>query len=221
MPPNDFSAARLAMVESQLRTNKVTHAGLLAGFLEIPRERFVPANLRGAAYVDEDLPLKPGRFLMEPMVLARLLQLAEVTPDSRVLELGAATGYVTAILSRLAKSVVAVEADKTLSALAAPLLHELRCGNVTWVTGSPEQGHESKAPYDIILIDGAVSFIPDAVAAQLAEGGRLATIWREPGEPMGLAMLMTRIGSTLSRRPAFDAATPPLPGFAAAAAFVF
>jgi protein-L-isoaspartate(D-aspartate) O-methyltransferase len=209
------------MVESQLRTNKVTHAGLLAGFLEIPRERFVPASLSGAAYVDEDLPLKPGRFLMEPMVLARLLQLAEIDSTTRVLELGAATGYATCILSRLAKSVVAVEGDKDFSAIAAPLLHQLDCGNVSWIAGPPEQGHVSKAPYDVILIGGAVSAIPEAIVTQLAEGGRLATIWRERGKPMGQAMLMTRVGASLSRRPAFDAATPPLPGFAAAPAFVF
>ena len=114
-------AARLNMVEGQLRTNKVTDEAVLEGFLTTPRERFVPSHLRGIAYVDDDIPLGNGRYLIEPMVLARLLQLAEIGKSDKVLEIGCATGYATAILARIAASVVAVESDPLLAPRRAPI----------------------------------------------------------------------------------------------------
>ncbi|HXQ52709.1 MAG TPA: protein-L-isoaspartate O-methyltransferase [Stellaceae bacterium] len=215
----DTSAARLNMVESQLRTNKVTDAAVLDAFLAVPRERFVPEHLAGNAYVDEDIPLGNGRFLLEPMVLARLLQIAGIGPKDGVLEIGAATGYATALLARLAERVVAVESDQRLVAIARARLQEMQVGNVTLLEGRLEEGYPAGAPYEVIVIGGAVAAIPDAIARQLAEGGRLVTVVKSGA--LGHAVLMTRTRGAVSQRPVFDAGTGLLPGFAAAPGFVF
>ena len=216
----DYRAARFNMVESQLRTNKVTDESVLDAFLTVPRERFVPEHLGGIAYVDEDIPLGGGRFLMEPMVLARLLQLAAVGPENGVLEIGAATGYASALLSQLATRVVAVESDAALAAIARAQLQELRLGNVTLLEGRLEEGYPAGAPYEVIVIGGAVGFVPDAIARQLAEGGRLVTVIKSSAG-MGQGVLMTRIAGVLSQRAVFDAGTPFLPGFTPQPGFVF
>ncbi|HZL59610.1 MAG TPA: protein-L-isoaspartate O-methyltransferase [Stellaceae bacterium] len=221
MPPIDYTAARLSMVESQLRPNKVTDPELLAGFLAVPREGFVPPALSGIAYIDDDIRLKAGRYLMEPMVMARLIQLAAIRPGDRVLEIGAGTGYGAALLSRLARTVVALESDGELAAMARTNLRALGAGNVEFVEGPLERGHAARAPYDVIFIAGAVAQIPAAIQAQLLDGGRLMAVYRPGGEPMGQGEIMTRVGATLSRRPAFDAGTPYLPGFAPAPSFAF
>jgi protein-L-isoaspartate(D-aspartate) O-methyltransferase len=216
----DSRAARLNMVESQLRTNKVTDEAVLAAFLAVPRERFVPPDLAGIAYVDDDVPLGGGRVLLEPMVLARLLQLAQLRAEDKVLEIGAATGYATALLARLAQRVVGLECDSRLLAMARARLKELGHDNVTLVEGPLERGHPAQAPYDVIVVDGAVATIPDPIAQQLAEGGRLVAVVK-PEQGMGQGVLMTRVEGRLSQRPAFDAATLLLPGFRPAPAFVF
>src|ERR1700722_7932668 len=195
----DYRAARLTMVEGQLRTNKVTDEALLDAFLDVPRERFVPPHLSGAAYIDEDIPLGGGRWMLEPMVLARLLQLAEIGGDDAVLEIGAATGYATAILSRLAARVIAVEGDQRLVAIARTRMQEMQNGNVTLLEGKLEEGYPPGAPYEVIVIGGAVTSIPDAVARQLAEGGRLVTVVK-PSHGMGQAVVMTRTAGALSQR---------------------
>jgi protein-L-isoaspartate(D-aspartate) O-methyltransferase len=218
-------AARLNMVEGQLRTNKVTDEAVLDGFLTTPRERFVPANLRGIAYVDDDIPLGHGRFVMEPMVLARLLQLAEIGKTDKVLEIGCATGYATAILAKLAASVVAVESDPRLSAAARANLTALGLGNVQLQEAPLEAGWRAGAPYNVILVNGAVGEIPAAVTDQLAEGGRLVTVTEGSAGPSearcGCAVLMTRAEGKLSSRSIFDATVEVLPGFARRPAFVF
>jgi protein-L-isoaspartate(D-aspartate) O-methyltransferase len=216
----DYAAARLNMVEGQIRPNKVTDEAILAGFLELPRERFVPPALKGAAYVDEDLPLGHGRHLMEPMVLARLLQLAAIGPEDTVLEIGCGTGYATALLSRLARAVVAVEEVPALVETARQRLQELRCDNATVIDAPLVEGYAGRAPYDVIFINGAVAAVPEAIVKQLGGGGRLVTVVREGGG-MGMAMLMMRVAGGLSRFPEFEAGTPLLPGFAAQPGFVF
>ncbi|HZB89996.1 MAG TPA: protein-L-isoaspartate O-methyltransferase [Stellaceae bacterium] len=216
----DYAAARLTMVESQLRPNKVTSEALLEAFLAVPRERFVPPALSGTAYVDNDLPLGNGRFLMSPMVLGRLLELAEIEREDRVLEIGCASGYGTAVLARLARSVVAVESEAKLVTQAMTRLRELGIDNAAVLEAPLAAGYPGRAPYDVIVCEGAVERIPPAVAQQLADRGRLVAVMREPGA-MSRAVLMTSAGGTLSRRPAFDAAAPPLPGFQAEPSFVF
>jgi protein-L-isoaspartate(D-aspartate) O-methyltransferase len=221
----DYAAARLHMVEGQLRPNKVVDLAVIDAFLTVPRERFVPDFLRGTAYVDDDLPLGGGRWLMEPMVLARLLQLAAIGRGDKVLEIGCATGYATCLLARLAAKVVAVESDASMAATARARLSALGAVTATVVEGKLVEGWRAEAPYDVILVNGAVGAIPPAVAEQLAEGGRLVAVVmgvdRGGGAGLGEAVLMTRAEGVLSSRPVFDAGIPVLPGLDRAPSFVF
>ena len=215
----NFSAARHNMVESQLRPNRVTDEDLLAAFGAVPRELFVPAPLAGVAYVDDDIEIAPGRWLMEPMVLGRLLQAASLRREDVALVIGCGTGYACAIMARLVNTVVAVESDTALAATATRLLGELAIDNVVVLEGRLTDGHPAQAPYDVILIDGGVEEVPPGIQQQLAEGGRLVTVARSGG--LGRAMLMTRRAGAVSGRILFDAAVPPLPAFALVPGFVF
>lgn len=217
-------AARLNMVEGQLRTNRVTDEAVLDGFLTVPRERFVPPTLRGIAYVDDDVPLGHGRMLVEPLVLARMLQLAEIGKTDKVLEIGCATGYGATLLARIADHVTALESNAALAAQARANFAALGIGNVALHEGPLAQGWRVGGPYDVIVINGSVAAIPAAVSDQLAEGGRLVTVvaGHSPVDArLGQAVLMTRAEGRVSSRPIFDAAIYPLPDFAAAPAFVF
>ncbi len=216
----DFAAARSNMVESQIRTNKVTDPNLLDAFETTPRERFVPESLRGIAYVDEDVALGGQRFVMEPMVLAKLLQAARPGPGDVALDLGCGSGYATAILSRLVATVVALEVDAALAAAANQTLDELEIDNAVVVEGQLAEGYPKQAPYNVILLNGAVSEVPLAIADQLAEGGRLVTVV-SVGAGLGRATLMRRDSGVISSRILCDAAVPVLPGFEAAPGFVF
>src|SRR5882672_10470131 len=215
----DYAAARRNMVESQLRPNKVTNPALLDALAAVPRELFVPAALRGVAYVDEDIPLGRGRFLMEPMILGRLLELAAVRPSDVALVVGAGVGYSAAVLARIAGRVVALESDQELAQRAAQTLQGLGVANVALVESPLADGAARLAPFDVILLDGAVGRVPPAIIDQLAESGRLVAVIRAAG--IGQATLMTRQAGILASRVAFDAAVPRLPGFEPAAAFVF
>jgi protein-L-isoaspartate(D-aspartate) O-methyltransferase len=216
----DYAAARLNMVESQVRPNKVTDPRLLGALLEVPRERFVPEQMRGVAYVDEDVPVGGGRYLMEPMVFARLLQTAQVKPGDSVLEIGGASGYGAAILAQLARRVVVLESDRQIAQSAEATLRGLSVQNVKVVTGPLSAGHAADAPYDVIVFSGAVERLPTEVTDQLAESGRLVAVIAPPGQP-GRATLVTKIGGTLSRRIVFDAGTPVLPGLQLEPGFAF
>jgi protein-L-isoaspartate(D-aspartate) O-methyltransferase len=216
----DFAAARLNMVESQLRTNKVTDPAVLAAFLGVPRENFVPGGKRGIAYIDEDLPLGGGRYLMEPMVLGRLLQLASIRPHETVLEIGCATGYASALLATLARSAVGLDSDPALVRQANGALAALGLSNAVAREGKLDRGYPERAPYDVVLVSGAVAELPGALLEQLGEGGRLVAVLRPEAGP-GQAVLVTRANGTLSRRVVFDAATPLLPGLDRQPSFVF
>ena len=207
------------MVESQLRPNRVTDPALLEALAAVPRELFVPATLRSVAYVDEDIPLGHGRFLMEPMIFGRLLELAAVRPSDAALVIGAGTGYDAAVLARIAGRVVALESDGELARQAAQRLQDLGAANVALIEGPLTEGAPRQAPFDVILFDGAIERVPAAILDQLAEGGRLAAVVRTAG--IGRATLMTRQSGILASRAAFDAAVPSLPGFEVEAAFVF
>jgi protein-L-isoaspartate(D-aspartate) O-methyltransferase len=208
------------MIESQLRPNKVTDERLIEAFSRLRRELFVPEPLRGVAYVDEDLPLGRGRYLMEPMVAARLLQALMPERKETALVVGAGVGYEAALLASLTRSVIALEADEELARLGRAALVDHRIASVFYVEAPLAAGHRQRAPYDVILFGGAVAEIPSEVAAQLAEGGRMAAVLR-PGAGLGRATLTTRTGGVLAQRVIFDAATPLLPGFAPKPVFVF
>jgi protein-L-isoaspartate(D-aspartate) O-methyltransferase len=221
----DYANARHNMVESQLRPNKVTDERVIAAFAELPRERFLPKSLRGIAYVDEDIPLAPGRYLMEPMVMARLIQAAQIKPADVVLDVGCGIGYSTAVLARLASTVVAIESDPGLAREATRILGELGIDQAVVLEAPLESGYPRQAPYDVIFIGGAVERLRSDITDQLAEGGRLVAVIddpdrRGPGQ-IGRATLMVRRSGVVSSRVVFDAGTPLLPGFAAEPGFVF
>ena len=218
--PSDEQLACANMIESQLRPNRVTDERVIESFSRLRRELFVPAHLRGVAYVDEDLPLGRGRYLMEPMVAARMLQALMPDRKETALVVGAGVGYEAALLASLTRSVIALEEDEELARLGRAALVDHRIASVIYVETPLAAGHRQRAPYDVILFDGAVAEIPPEVAAQLAEGGRMAAVLR-PGAGMGRATLTTRTGGVLAQRVIFDAATPLLPGFVPKSAFVF
>ena len=215
----DFTAAREKMVDNQIRTTDVTAHSVLNAFLAVPREAFVPAHLRALAYIDEDMAVAPGRYIMEPSPLAKLLQLARIGKDDVVLEIGCGAGYATALLSHLAGSVVAVESNETLVASATETLSSLGCDNAAVVSAELEAGYPSEAPYDLILINGAVEEIPAGLIEQLRQGGRLVTVLGYGNSAR--AVMLTRTGDSYSITEHFNAAVKPLPGFRRAAAFVF
>ena len=214
----DFAAARQNMVESQVRPNRVSNPALIAAFEQVPREDFVPPAQRSIAYVDRDLDLGGGRFLMEPRVLARMIETADVQPGELVLDVGANAGYATAILARLGSTTVALESDGQIVQETEARLVGHGIDNAIVVEGPLADGHEEQAPYDVILFSGAVPAVPDQIAGQLAEGGRLVAVIRDGGGP-GVATLFSKHGGYVSGRPVFDAATPFLPRFEPAAAF--
>ena len=215
----DFALARRNMVEGQLRPNRVTNTQLLTVVGALPREKFLPDGLRSVAYSDEDVPLGGGRFLMEPMVLARLIQTLQPRETDRALVVASGRGYGAALLSRLVKSVVAVESDAALAAAASQTARELALANIEQKVGPMEAG--AAGPYDVILIEGAVQQVPAAILDQLVDGGRLATIVAGPPGALGTAQLFVKEGGVASARPLFDAGTPPLPGFAPPPRFTF
>ena len=221
----DFAAARRMMVDGQVRTSDVTDLRLIAAMLEIPRERFVPQDKADLAYLDFDLPVMEGtdgalaRRLLKPMVLAKLIQAAEIGASDRVLDVGCATGYSSAVLSRLAGAVTALEQEPALARRAREILQTLGASNVTVVTGPLIEGWPAAAPYDAILLNGSTEIEPQALLRQLKDGGRLVGVRGRGGA--GKAVLARAFGREVSGRPIFDAAAPLLPGFAQPAVFVF
>ncbi|KGF69105.1 protein-L-isoaspartate O-methyltransferase [Hoeflea sp. BAL378] len=219
----DYQAARQKMVDNQIRTTDVTSHSVLKAFLTVAREDFVPTPLKPLAYIDTDLKISDsggiGRYLMEPSPLAKMLQLARITRDQVVLEIGCGAGYTAAILSLLAGSVVALESDPALADSASTLLSETGYDNVAVVTGDLEKGYAAEGPYDVIFFNGAVQTVPPALFDQLRDGGRLVV-------PVGSglsaqAFLYVKDGGEVSGRAAFNVSVKPLPGFRTVEEFVF
>jgi protein-L-isoaspartate(D-aspartate) O-methyltransferase len=221
----DSKEQRLNMVESQVRPSDVTDRRIVRAMLEVPREAFLPAGLRALAYMDEAVPVRRGgdraeaRCLLAPRVFAKLVQLADITEGSAVLDVGCATGYSTAILARLAARVVAVESDEALAASAAAALRDLGIANATVAPGPLAAGAPAHGQFAAILLEGAVPEVPQVLLDQLADGGRLVGVIAQGG--VGRAQVHQRTGKTFDARAAFDADAPPLPGFAREAGFVF
>jgi len=217
----DYAAARALMVDGQVRPNKVNDPRIIAAMRDLPRERFVPPARAPLAYSDEDVPLGGGRYLIEPMVIGRMVQIAAVKAGDRVLVVGAGTGYGAALLAACGATVTALEQDSALLAIARAVLPGL-APSVSLVEGKLAEGWQAGAPYDAILIEGAVPEIPAALPAQLrAEGGRLVAVL-QPGARVGQAVLASSAGGgRLNPQPIFDCAVPLLPMLQREPGFVF
>ena len=218
-----YANARNLMVDGQVRPNRVYDSRILDAMRRLPRERFVPAALVARAHADQDVPLGGGRYLTEPMVIARLVQLAEIRRGERALVVAAGPGYGAALVAACGAHVVALEQAPELLALARAVLPAV-APEVEIVDGPIEAGWPGGAPYDVILIDGAVEAVPDAIVRQLRPistqgGGRLVTVQRHDG--VGQGVLGEAVGGVLRFAAGFDCSTPKLPAFRRAAGFVF
>jgi protein-L-isoaspartate(D-aspartate) O-methyltransferase len=210
------------MVDSQIRTNDVTDLRLLDAILSVPRELFVPENRRELAYTDEDVEITAGgdkRYVMKPVPLARLIQLADVRPGDVVLEVGCGTAYASAIMSRVAKTVIALDDNAEIGELAKNALAASGCGNVVTVTGPIANGFVANAPYDVVFVNGAVDEVPAALFGQLKEDGRLVAV--EGNGNAGVAKLYMKHDGHVAGRKVFNASVKPLPGLRKEPGFVF
>ena len=217
----DFAQARRTMVDCQIRTSDVTDLRVIAAFLDVARERFVPTARKAIAYLDRDVPVSDTvpRALLKPMVFAKLVQAAEIAATDRVLDVGCATGYSSAVLGKLAASVVALEEDAALARTAAETLAACGARNVAVASGPLRAGWPHDGPYDVIVLQGVTEIAPDSLLAQLKEGGRLLAVLGSG--PMGKATIWRMAGARATPQPLFDAAAPLLPGFVKPPAFVF
>jgi len=211
--------ARIAMIAGQIQPNKVSDERVLGAMRQVPRECFLPKSLRGVAYIDEDLKVAAGRYLMEPMVFAKLVMEAEITPGEAILDIGCATGYSTAVLAQLGEAVVGVEEDAALAKQAGEALTALGVDNAAVIEAPLATGASDQGPFDVIILEGAVERIPDTLVDQLAEGGRLVCVRVADGRSNGY--LLTKTGGVVGGRAFCDAFVPLLPGFAAPRGFRF
>jgi protein-L-isoaspartate(D-aspartate) O-methyltransferase len=215
----DFAAARRNMVDRQVRTADVTDLRIVSAMLEVAREKFVASAVAGLAYLDLDAPIDAGsdRRLLKPMVLAKLIQAAELDLTDRVLDVGCATGYGAAVLARVAGQVTALEQDAGLARTARIALAQQP--NVAVVEGTLTEGWQASAPYDAILLEGATEMAPEKLFDQLKDGGRLLCVLG--AGPGAKATVYRRSGEEVGDRPLFDAAAPVLPGFVKPLEFAF
>jgi protein-L-isoaspartate(D-aspartate) O-methyltransferase len=221
----DFATMRRMMVDGQIRPSDITDPRLIDAMMEIPREAFLPAGKADLAYLDQDLPIDSAgggstiRRLLKPMVLAKMIQALEIEDDDRVLDVGCLTGYSSAILGRLAGSVIALEEDTFLVSEARAALERVAAANVRLVQGRLVEGYAAEAPYDAILVNGAVETGLDVLFKQLRDGGRLVCI--QGRGPAAKAMLYRQDRGDVGGLPIFDAVAPLLPGFSLPPAFIF
>lgn len=208
---SEFAARRVMMVDTQVRPSDVTKFPIIDAMLTVPRETFVPDDKREAAYVGENLALAPGRVMLEARTLAKLLDALDIQPGELVLDLGCGLGYSSAVIARLAETVVAVEEDGALAADAQRILSEEGVDNAVVVTGRLVEGAAKCAPYDVITVEGGVEIIPETVLSQLKEGGRIGAVFMDGA--VGTAKVGYKTGGRMTWRPVFNAAAPILPGF--------
>lgn len=208
----DFATRRTMMVDTQVRPNDVTKFPIIEAMLHVPREAYVPAHLREAAYVGENLEIAPGRVLLEPRTLAKMLDALDLLPGDLVLDVGCGLGYSAAVIGRMAQAVVALD-EETLAGTAEATLAAQGVDNVAVVAGALAEGAARHGPYDAILIEGAAERVPAVVLDQLKEGGRIACLFME--NALGVVRIGHKIDGAVTWRHAFNAAAPVLPGFAA------
>ena len=215
----DFALRRRTMVDTQVRPSDVTKYPIIDAMLAVPRELFVPAGRREAAYIGENLPIARGRVMLDPRTFAKMLDALDIRDDELALVVGTGLGYSAAVVARLAEAVVAVEEDEGFAAEAEASLAEIGADNVAVVTAPLVEGAAQHGPYDVVLVEGAVEDFPEMLAAQLKEGGRVACLFAEG--PLGVCRIGYRVGGGMNWRDAFNAAAPVLPGFARQPDFVF
>lgn len=213
----DYAARRTTMVDTQIRPSDVTKFPIIEAMLTVPREEYVPAALREAAYIGENLDLGPGRVILEPRTLAKMLDALDLQRDELVLDLGCGQGYSAAVIARLAEAVVAVEEDAALAAEAQAVLAREGVDNVILHTGPLAAGAPQHGPYDAIMIEGAVAELPEALLAQLKDGGRIACLFMDGA--LGVVRIGYKLGGVMSWRFAFNAGAPVLAGFERQAEF--
>jgi protein-L-isoaspartate(D-aspartate) O-methyltransferase len=220
----DYQIARNNMVENQIRPNHVTDAAVIAAMTIIPREKFVPEDVACIAYVDEAIATVEGRYLMAPMVLARLLEEAKVSQNDIVMNIGCGVGYELAILAQIAKVVVGIEANKILADKASSNMTELGIDNTFIVHAALAKGYAKQAPYDVILFNGAIDEVPKSILDQLVDGGRVVSIVPRADAlygSMGKAVVLERFGNIFSSIEVFDASAPVIPDFVKEKTFEF
>jgi protein-L-isoaspartate(D-aspartate) O-methyltransferase len=214
---SDYSARRVMMVDTQVRPSDVTKYPIIEAMLAVPREEFVPAGQREAAYAGENVALASGRVVLEPRTLAKLLDALDIQPTELVLDVGAGLGYSAAVIARVAEAVVAVEEDEALAAEATKTLAAQGADNAVVLTGALTAGSAKHGPFDVITIEGGVEVLPEALLAQLKDGGRIGAIFMQGA--VGVAKVGYKEGGRMTWRFAFNAAAPVLPGFAAKQGF--
>ncbi|MCC7319825.1 MAG: protein-L-isoaspartate O-methyltransferase [Rubellimicrobium sp.] len=213
----DYATRRTLMVDTQVRPQDVTRFPIIDAMLNVPRERFVPQALREAAYIGESLPLGPGRVLLEARTFAKMLEHLAIGPEDSVLHVAAGLGYGSAVMARMAQFVAALEDDADRARAAEAALSETGSDNVAVFRAPLDAGAPQAGPYDAILIEGGIEILPDAIAAQLKDGGRIAAVFMDG--PLGEVRLGLMAGRRISWRGAFNATAPVLAGYARAAAF--
>ncbi len=217
----DFKIARKNMVENQIRANKVTSLNVINAFLDVPREKFVPDALQEISYVDEDIQLSRNRFMMKPMILARLFQSLNLKGNENILHVGSNSGYGSAILSRMCSSVISLESDKKLFETSVHTFSNLGFDNVVPLHGSMENGVEKEAPFDIIFIEGSIETEPKSLFGQLNENGKLIAIIRPANIKIGKAKLFFKIINEIGLENLFDAQVSKLSIFKSKTKFSF
>ena len=217
----DFKIARKNMVENQIRANKVTSLNVINAFLDVPREKFVPDALQEISYVDEDIQLSRNRFMMKPMILARLFQSLNLNGNENILHVGSNSGYGSAILSRMCSSVISLESDKKLFETSIHTFSNMGFDNVVPLHGSMENGVEKEAPFDIIFIEGSIETEPKSLFGQLNENGKLIAIIRPANIKIGKAKLFFKISNEIGLENLFDAQVSKLSIFKSKTKFSF
>ena len=214
---SDYAARRTMMVDTQVRPSDVTRYPIIAAMLSVPREVYVPPALRDVAYVGKNVDLGPGRVVLEARTLAKILDGLSIAADELVLDIGCGLGYSTAVVARMAEAVVAVEENEALASEAQRTLSGQGVDNAAVVCAPLAEGSARHAPFDVILIQGGVEAVPQALVDQLKEGGRIAAVFMEGA--LGVARIGYKNDGAVTWRFAFNAAAPVLPGFAKTPSF--
>ena len=215
---SEFATRRVMMVDTQVRPSDVTKFPIIDAMLQVPREVYVPRGLQEAAYVGENVQIAPDRVVLEARTLAKMLDALDIQPAEMVLDLGCGLGYSAAVIARLADTVVAVEEDADLAAEAQRVLSQEGVDNAVVVAGPLAAGAPKHGPYDVITVEGGVEALPEALLAQLKDGGRIAAIFVDGA--LGTVKTGVKQDGRVVWRFAFNAAAPLLPGFERARGFV-